>query len=77
MTYFKLLMKNLRMKAALWIFALCGLSISVPPVFNGLYSTAAEQEGMKMTVDNPAMVALIGRYRAEIIHQLLCSVTRC
>lgn len=60
MTYFKLLMKNLRMKAALWIFALCGLSISVPPVFNGLYSTAAEQEGMKMTVDNPAMVALIG-----------------
>ena len=66
MTYFKLLMKNLRLKSALWIFALCGLSISIPPVFNGLYSTAAEQEGMKL-----------GRCREESIHQLLCSVIRC
>ena len=78
MTYFKLLMKNLRLKSALWIFALCGLSISVPPVFNGLYSTAAEQEGMKMTVDNPAMVALIGpvpggEYTSAVMfgHQML------
>ena len=78
MTYFKLLMKNLRLKSALWIFALCGLSISIPPVFNGLYSTAAEQEGMKMTVDNPAMVALIGpvpggEYTSAVMfgHQML------
>lgn len=78
MTYFKLLMKNLRLKSAFWIVALCGLSIAVPPVFNGLYSTAAEQQGMKMTVDNPAMVALIGpvpggEYTSAVMfgHQML------
>ena len=60
MMYFKLLIKNLKLKAALWIFALCGLSLAVPPVYNGLYSTAAEREGMKLTVDNPAMTAMIG-----------------
>lgn len=60
MTYFKLLFKNLRLKASLWILILCGLSVSIPPVFDGLYKTSAEREAMKMTVDNPAMVALIG-----------------
>lgn len=60
MTYFNMLMKNLRVKSALWIIALCGLSLAVPPVFEELYSTSAEREGMKVTVDNPAMIALIG-----------------
>ena len=60
MMYFKMLMKNLRLKSALWIIGLCGLSLAVPAVFDGLYSTAAEREGMKMTVDNAAMTAMIG-----------------
>ena len=60
MTYFKLIFKNIRFKATIWIVALTAFSLSIPAVFNNLYSNKEELAGMRMTVDNPAMVALIG-----------------
>lgn len=60
MTYFRLIGRNVRFQVFLWLLILCGISLSIPSVFNTLYGTEEERLGMKMTVDNPAMVALIG-----------------
>lgn len=60
MTYFRLLLKQVRVRVAVWLVILCGLSIVVAPVFGDLYSSDEELQSIKMTLDNPAMVALIG-----------------
>lgn len=60
MTYLRLLGRNVRVQVFIWLVILCGISLSIPSVFNTLYGSEEEQLGMRMTVDNPAMVALIG-----------------
>lgn len=44
----------------MWIIGTGGLTLVVPPAFGGLYSTDAEREALRTTLDNPAMVALVG-----------------
>ncbi|CAM4241828.1 ABC transporter permease [Lacicoccus alkaliphilus] len=60
MTYFKLLAKQVRMRVIVWLAILCGMSIGFAPVFGGLYSTEEELRSIEMTLDNPAMIALVG-----------------
>lgn len=60
MIYLRLLFKQLRVKVAVWLVILCGISLSLAPVFSDLFSTEEELRSIEATLDNPAMVALVG-----------------
>ncbi len=60
MTYFRLLAKQVRFRVIMWLVILCGMSIGFAPVFGGIYSTEEELRAIELTLDNPAMIALIG-----------------
>lgn len=60
MIYLSLLIKQIRMKVAVWLLILCGMSLSLAPVFGDLFSTEEELQSIEATLDNPAMVALVG-----------------
>lgn len=60
MIYLRLLFKQLRVKVAVWLVILCGMSILFAPVFDDLYSSEEELQSIEATLDNPAMVALVG-----------------
>lgn len=60
MIYLRLLFKQIRVKVAVWLIILCGVSISMAPVFSDLFSTEEELQSIEATLDNPAMVALLG-----------------
>lgn len=60
MTHFRLLAKQVRFRVIMWLIILCGMSVGFAPVFDGLYSTEEELRSIEATLDNPAMVALIG-----------------
>lgn len=60
MSHFKLLAKQVRFRVIMWLIILCGMSVGFAPVFDGLYSTEEELRSIEATLDNPAMVALIG-----------------
>ena len=60
MTYLRLLFKQIRIKLIVWLVILCGMSILFAPVFDDLYSSEEELQSIEATLDNPAMVALVG-----------------
>lgn len=60
MIYLKLLIKQIRVKVSIWLLILCGMSLGLVPVFGDLFSTEEELQSIEATLDNPAMVALVG-----------------
>ncbi|MGD6902552.1 ABC transporter permease [Bacillus infantis] len=73
------LIRRDRVRAAVWVLALAGLTIATASSFTDLYKTGAERQAIAETMKNPAMTAMIGpgfgleNYTAGpmIAHQML------
>lgn len=49
-----------RIRALIWVLSLTFITVIIPGTFNSLYSEQAERDAMAETMDNPAMVAMVG-----------------
>lgn len=58
--YLGMLLRDTWFRILMWIIGTAGLTLVVPPAFGNMYSSDAEREALKTTLDNPAMVALVG-----------------
>ncbi|TVT28815.1 ABC transporter [Salinicoccus cyprini] len=55
-----LILKDLWLRILLWIAGISALTLIVPFAFEGLYSSEQEREVLRQTLDNPALIAMIG-----------------
>lgn len=49
-----------RIRISVWIFAITLITVVIPPAFDEMYHTQQERQVMAFTMENPAMVAMIG-----------------
>lgn len=56
----KLIFRRERIQIPIWFICLVGISIAVPIAFKEMYSTAADRAAMVITMENPAMIAMLG-----------------
>ena len=56
----KLLFKQHRLKIFLWIIGIVGISIAVALAYPEIYTTKEDIIGFAITMDNPAMIAMLG-----------------
>lgn len=49
-----------RIRIPIWIFAITAITIVVPPAFQEMYQTQQDRQAMAVTMENPAMVAMVG-----------------
>jgi ABC-2 type transport system permease protein len=54
------LLRRDRVRAAIWVLALAGLTVATASAFSDLYKTDAERQAIAETMKNPAMTAMIG-----------------
>ncbi|MBR7553958.1 ABC transporter permease [Allobacillus sp. GCM10007491] len=58
---FKLTIRRDRLRASIWIFALTFFTLIIPSSFQSLYPDQQDRDAMAVTMENPAMVAMVGR----------------
>jgi ABC-2 type transport system permease protein len=56
----KFLLRRDRVRAAVWVLALAGLTVATASAFTDLYKTDAERKAIAETMKNPAMTAMVG-----------------
>ncbi|MCA1038335.1 ABC transporter permease [Bacillus infantis] len=56
----KFLLRRDRVRAAVWVLALAGLTVATASAFTDLYKTDAERQAIAETMKNPAMTAMVG-----------------
>lgn len=57
---FKLIIRRERINSPIWIACLVGLTLAVTATFTTGFATDAERQAMIATVENPAMIAMLG-----------------
>lgn len=57
---FKLTIRRDRIRASIWIFALAFFTLIIPGSFQNLYPDQQDRDAMAVTMENPAMVAMVG-----------------
>lgn len=57
---FTLLVKQLRWKLFVWLFAITGINVLVASFYPSLYKDEASRLAASMTMENPAMIAMLG-----------------
>lgn len=55
-----LMLRDVWFRVMLWIIGIGGLTLIVPSAFERLYGSESEREVLRQTLDNPALVAMIG-----------------
>ncbi|MFC3420118.1 ABC transporter permease [Salinicoccus hispanicus] len=55
-----LTLRDVWLRVLLWIVGISALTLIVPFAFEGLYSSEQEREVLRQTLDNPALIAMIG-----------------
>nr|WP_289038416.1 ABC transporter permease [uncultured Allobacillus sp.] len=58
---FKLMIRRDRIRASIWIFALTFFTLIIPSSFRSLYPDQQDRDAMAVTMENPAMVAMVGK----------------
>lgn len=56
----KFIFKRERIISAVWLIILTGVTVMVPVVLNSMYKSGPEMQAMAQTMNNPAMIALMG-----------------
>ena len=56
----KFVMRRERIQSPVWLLCLIGLTVAVPLAFAEMYATVADRMGMVITMENPAMIAMLG-----------------
>lgn len=58
----KLIIRRDRIRTPLWIIGICFFTFIVPIAFTELYGTQQERDAMVETMENPAVIAMIGTH---------------
>ena len=66
-TLSKFILKRDLMQLLIWLFGLVVLSVAVAAAFNEMFASPEELMGMVMTLENPAMIAMLGPLYANTI----------
>lgn len=56
----KLIFRRERIQIPIWFLCLIGIIVAVPIAFQEMYGTAADRAAMVITMENPAMIAMVG-----------------
>ncbi|QKS72453.1 ABC transporter permease [Paenalkalicoccus suaedae] len=56
----KFFLKTVKLRAFIWILSIITLTVATPLSFVGLYDSEAEINAMAQTMENPAMIAMLG-----------------
>lgn len=57
----RFIIKRDRIRIPLWLIGISSLTLMVPVLFADLYPSQQERDGMAMTMENPAMTAMMGQ----------------